>query len=312
LASVFAKPDENLVIAGVAQQGLWASRDNEDSWSAMGEGKGSDAIINRPITIVFDPDDSQRFWEAGIYNGPGVFETKDNGDTFTALGDLGSTDAVSVDLTDPDRATLVAGGHEMPKTLHRSKDGGQTWVDIGGNLPDSTNCTLPLVIDGQTYLVGCGGYGGGPTGIYRTTNSGSTWKKVSDGGGGAPPLRASDGSIYWSSPGNSGLMRSTDDGLTWMEADPSKTARTCTPAELPDGRLAAFGQKVILISSDQGMTWLPATTEFPYEDDEFVAGFIYSAPAKAFFIWHNTCGFSGPVPVPDNAIMRYDFDPEIN
>jgi photosystem II stability/assembly factor-like uncharacterized protein len=312
MSSVFAKPDEDLMIAGIALRGLWKSDDGGGSWTPMGTGQGSDEIINRPTALVYDPDDPQRFWESGIYGGPGVFETKDNGETFTALGDTMANDLVSVDLSDPARATLLAGGHEQAKALRRSKDGGMTWTQIGGGLPDATNCTLPLVIDATTYLVGCGGYGGGPTGIYRSTNSGIKWTKVSDGGGGAAPLRASDGSIYWSSPGNGGMVRSTDDGVTWTDADPSRTTHTSAPSELPGGRISAFGFKNIVITSDQGATWVPATTELPYNDQEFVAGFIYSAQQRAFFVWHNTCGFSGSVPVPENAIMRYEFDYESN
>jgi photosystem II stability/assembly factor-like uncharacterized protein len=310
LTSVFAKPDEDLMIAGVAQQGLWASRDGGGSWSAMGTGRGSDTITNRPTALVYDPEDSNRFWESGIYNGPGVFETTDDGKTFTALGDAQTTDLVSVDLSDPDRATLVAGGHETTNTLRRSKDGGKTWTDIRGNLPD-TNCTQPLVIDSKTYLVGCGGYPSGPTGIFRTTNSGGSWSNVSDrGGGGAAPIRASDNSIYWPNTGDSGMVRSTDDGRTWTDADPTKMTRTNTPSELPDGRLTARAKDAVIISLDHGATWAPVTAPFPYKEDEVVAGFIYSAQQRAFFVWHSTCGFDGPVPVPNNAIFRYDFDYE--
>lgn len=312
LASVFAKPDEDLMIAGVALQGLWASRDGGASWSAMGTGAGSDAITNRPMALVYDPDNSNHFWEAGIYDGPGVFETKNKGKTFTALGDTHANDLVSIDLSDPAHATMVAGGHEVAKALRLSKDGGATWTDISSNLPDGTNCTLPLVIDKKTYLVGCGGYGGGPSGIYRTTNSGGSWSRVSGGGGGAAPIRASDGSIYWPSPGNSGMVRSTDDGRTWTDADPTKKTRTNTPAALPDGRIAALAKNELIISSDQGATWTPVTTAFPYADDEVISGFTYSAQQRAFFVWHNTCGFDGPVPVPANAIFRYDFDYEQN
>jgi hypothetical protein len=35
---------------------------------------------------------------------------------------------------------------------------------------------------------------------------------------------------------------------------------------------------------------------------------VYSAPRKAFFIWHWTCGQNAPVP--NDAIMQFPFDYE--
>ena len=54
-----------------------------------------------------------------------------------------------------------------------------------------------------------------------------------------------------------------------------------------------------------GSTWTTVTAALPYQD---AVGLVYSAQQKAFFIWHQTCGFGGPVPVPADAIMRFDFD----
>ena len=43
-------------------------------------------ITNRPSAIVYDPEHADTFWEAGIYNGGGVYKTEDNGKTFVQLG----------------------------------------------------------------------------------------------------------------------------------------------------------------------------------------------------------------------------------
>jgi photosystem II stability/assembly factor-like uncharacterized protein len=310
MSGLAAKPDEDLLIAGIAQKGLWSSTDGGDSWESMGAGKGSDKIVNRMRNIVFDPEVTERWWEGGIYNPGGVYETTDNGRTFRMLGgpdQLG--DLLSVDLSDPDRKTLAIGGHETSGGLTLSSDGGETWDPVGKGLPTGTDCTFPLILDAQTFLVGCGGYGGKPNGVYRSTNAGQSWKQVSDAGGVGAPLRASDQTIYWYSP-DGALIRSSDDGVSWTQAVGSGTIEGPSIVELPDGRLASLSKHYVMVSSDQGSNWVIASSAWPYPDTSPPTGLVYAKAQKAFFIWYFTCGFDGPVPVPDDAIMRYDFDYE--
>ena len=56
---ISAKPDGTL-IAGIALHGLWHSADGGDSWTQLGQGDGSDEILNRPSSIVYDPMDAER------------------------------------------------------------------------------------------------------------------------------------------------------------------------------------------------------------------------------------------------------------
>jgi photosystem II stability/assembly factor-like uncharacterized protein len=98
---------------------------------------------------VYDPENPNTYWESGSYNDGGVFRTDDGGATFQPLGNVTHIDAVSVDLTDPDRSTLLAGAHEQ-SVLLRSGDGGNTWTDITGGLPNGRGfSSSPLVIDAQ-------------------------------------------------------------------------------------------------------------------------------------------------------------------
>jgi hypothetical protein len=305
-----AKPEADVLIAGIALNGLWASKDQGQSWQALGKGPSSAPITNSTSAIVYDPNDPKRYWESGIYGAGGLFETKDDGATFVALADVRHNDAVSIDFTDPERKTLLAGGHEQSQKVYRSADGGVTWSEVGGNLPANTDCTHPLAIDGQVHLVGCGGYGGGTTGIFRTTDGGANWTQVSDLGGANAPLRASDGSLYWATPDAQGMARSTDDGQSWTETVGAGILTSAHPIELPDGRIASlgprYGTQYVMVSADRGAHWAQATTALPYED---ARGVLYSTQRKALYIWHSSCGTGGgSVPVPPDAIFRYDFD----
>ena len=122
LSYIWSDADRGMVIAGVALQGLWANEDGSDTWTQLGQGPGSDTISNRLTSIVRDPDHPDTFWESGTYAGGGVYRTDDNGQTFRQLGDVAHSDLVSVDLSDPDRATLLTGVHEQ-SGLFRSADG---------------------------------------------------------------------------------------------------------------------------------------------------------------------------------------------
>jgi photosystem II stability/assembly factor-like uncharacterized protein len=308
LTGVFPKPDEDLIFAGIAGMGLWATRDDGMTWQMVGTSEaGSASIINRPLALVFDPTTSTRFWESGIYNGPGVFETTNDGVTFEALG--GATaydcDLVSIDFTDPNRQTMLAGGHESSGTLFLSTNGGSSWTNVDDVLPPNTNCTTPLVINSTTYLVGCAGYGGGVTGIYRTTDSAATWTMASAYGGLGPPTLMSDGSIYWATPNpTQGVTRSTDQGVTWSTPVGAGVIGTSSVIELPNGLIAALGGRYVVVSADHGETWAPATAAMPIA----ASTLAYSTQRKAFFISYETCGFDGGLLVAPDAVQRFDSD----
>jgi hypothetical protein len=300
-----SRPDRDLLIAGIAQQGLWSSSDGGTTWTKMGQGNGSATITNRATSIIYDPDHPDTFWESGIYNGVGVYRTDDNGSTFLALGDSRHNDKVAVDFKDPARKVLLAGSHEAANRLLRSADGGMTWTDIGPGLPSGAgNSIEPHVIDQQTYLLGTN-LGAG-AGVYRTGDSGMTWTKVYAGGIAGHILLAHDHPMYWLLENNAGVIRSFDDGTTWSKLDGggmvSSNRGGASLVELPDGRLVTLAENVLLISADQAATWQPFGPKMPYNPN----GVLYSPFRKALYIWHLSCGDNPPVPA--DAIMQLTFD----
>jgi len=296
-----AHPAYDMLITVVAQQGLWSSTDGGGSWQQLWPTAGMQQITNRGSSVVFDPAHPDTFWESGIYNGPGVYRTDDNGATFTALGDAHHIDSVSVDLGDPQRQTLLAGGHEQTQTLYRSADGGATWTNVGKNLPAGTNfCTNALVIDHDVHLVGCSGYAGGTDGVFRTTDGGQTWMPTTTASAAALPLWASDGTIYWSLIYDGGLIKSSDQGRTWTQTIKGNTLKTGHPIELPDGRIVAPGPSTLMISADHGVSFQPLGEPMPFNPNSIT----YSPFRNAFFIEQFDCGMA----VVANAISRAGFD----
>jgi photosystem II stability/assembly factor-like uncharacterized protein len=297
LTLVAAVPNSDAVIAGVAARGLWVNTEGT-TWSRLSDDE-SERVTNRPSSIAFDPTNPEIFWESGAY-GPGLYKTTDGGKHFARLGDVNHSDWVSVDFSDPERKTLLAGGHEQGQNIYASTDGGATWKNIGRGLPANSNySTHPFIIDGMTYLIGLGvPNGSAPTnGIYRSNDGGYSWRRVALYGASGPPLRTAKNLLFWTAPGR--LLRSADLGMTWSSM-PIEGLRSTRLAEMSNGRVALVGPSHLLISSDDGSTWTPTGGPLPYQPD----GIAYSEKRKAFFIWKGDCREH----VPANAVMMLQLD----
>ncbi len=84
---------------------------------------------------------------------------------------------------DPARKTILIGLHERDRSLHLSSDGGASFHLIGDHLPEGSGfSTLPIVLDGSTFLTNTSGWGDKKWGIWRSQDGGATWAKVSDAG----------------------------------------------------------------------------------------------------------------------------------
>jgi hypothetical protein len=292
ISMVKAKPDEDLLYVALWQGGMWVSSDGGVTATKLGTGAGSDDVSNGPVTLFFDPADTNTFYESGMY-GPAAYRTTDKGTTFERLGTIEHVDVMSIDFTDSNRMTLLAGAHEQSQKLYLSTDAGANWTDIGPNLPDGTSfSSFPWVIDSTTFLEGCSGFGDADTGVYRSTDAGATWDRVNTQGAHSYPLVASDGTLYWPIIYNRGLLKSTDSGATWTQVVASwNLLTTMSPIELPDQRLAALSgdgdslPRHVMISADGAKTWTQVGPDLPAA----ARGLTYSAQRKAFFSSQEGC-----------------------
>jgi photosystem II stability/assembly factor-like uncharacterized protein len=284
-----AVPDRDEIIAGVSEAGLWSSADGGATWKKLGGD-----IRNRPHQILFDPRDSRTFWISGCY-GAGIFRTDDAGAGFRRLGKLDHVDGIAVDVGDPGRRTLLTALHEKERSLHVSRDGGETWQKIGDRLPEGTNFTSdPLILDSKTFVINTAGWAKGKSfGIYRSADAGETWVKVSDLGPSGRALVASGGAIYWQGVWGSGLIKSADKGVTWTKL--SGLVKT-NPIELPGGKLAAVVDQQLYISRNEGASWEKLGGPLPVKAN----GVVYSPKRRAFYVWRST-----DKKVPD-AVFRWE------
>jgi photosystem II stability/assembly factor-like uncharacterized protein len=204
-------------------------------------------------------------------------------------------------MTDPGRATMLAGGHERT-ALYRSTDGGESWVDVAEALPSGAGYTsYPLVLDADTFLVGTNT--GDAPGIFRSTDGGATWTRVVDRAvHGAPAVDG--GTIAWLTV-DGALLVSDDGGRSFTAGESATGGRRPSIVQLPGERLAAIGDGTVVVSGDLGSTWEPVGPELPFEP----VGLTFSAERSAFYIWFFTCNSpEDGNPVPERAIMQLEVE----
>ncbi len=203
------------------------------------------------ITAVLAHPTNADILYVGTANG-GVWRTANAtaaSPTWTALTDNMeslSIGSLAFDTTDTSYQTIVAGiaklsdasraGGVLNGLLYTS-DGGGSWTQLDGDgLLDGKSCT-GVAARGNTILVAVdnsksGGYG--DVGIYRSTDGGTTFAKVSSGSGGTTGLPGgiaydlaadpTNSKVFYTAivgadnyEGSNGIYKTTDTGATWTK-----------------------------------------------------------------------------------------------
>ncbi len=184
--------------------GIYKSDDGGASWTKTGL-EASEHLSK----IIVHPNDSNTIWVAS--QGPlwspggerGVFKSDDGGETWrNVLSDgpyTGATDLI-IDPRNPDRlyaalwqhhrtvAAYVGGGPESG--IWKSEDGGETWTELKGGLPDGNKGKIGLALSPQRpdTVYAAIELDRREGGVWKSTDRGASWEKQSDAvGGGTGP-----------------------------------------------------------------------------------------------------------------------------
>src|SRR6266576_1121732 len=253
----FAVVESNptIVYVGTASGGVWKTTNNGTTWEPIFDKESVSTIGD----IAIAPSDPSVVWVgSGEPNnrqssswGDGIYKSLDGGKTWKKTG-LEATHHIGrivIHPKHPDVLYVAAQGHlwgpNPERGVYKTSDGGKTWSqvlkindDTGVNDiamdPESPDILYAAAYERRRTPFGFNG-GGPDSAIYKTTDGGVTWKKLTKGlpyenGGGDTGRIGLD--IYRKDPNivyaeiqheKGGTFRSEDKGETWKrmgETDP--------------------------------------------------------------------------------------------
>ena len=181
--------------------GLWKTANRGITFEPIFDHGGSFTLC----CVVIDPKDSNVVWlgtgenasQRSAHFGDGVYKSTDAGKTWTRVG-LAASEHIGKMLIDPRDSNVVYVAAQGPlwsaggeRGLYKTTDGGKTWNAVLTISADTGVSDIvfdpknPDVLYASAYqrrravgqLIG----GGPEGGIYKTTNAGKTWTKLSKG-----------------------------------------------------------------------------------------------------------------------------------
>ena len=283
--------------AGYTGGGVWKSENAGHSWknvsdgSAMNGSIGAIAVAESDPNVVYVGTGEHAVRGQSSSYGNGVFKSTDAGKTWTRAG-LETTKQIAqvrVHPSNPDVAYVAAQGDRWKGTndrgIYRTTDGGKTWtLVLKGVNPTSGASDLSMDPSNPRILyaafwdhqrlpwqVRSGGVG---SGIWKSTDGGDTWARLSEG---LPKLMGKIGVSV--SPANpervyaiveaekGGLFRSDDAGKNWRLLSEERPIQTRSwyymniTADPQNADVVYVMNAPVLKSIDGGRTFatLPAT-----------------------------------------------------
>ncbi len=228
-----------------ASSGLWKTWNHGGSWTPIFDNYGSYSLG----CVSLDPRDPDVVWLGAGENqalrsvsyGDGIYKSTDGGETWKHLG-LTKSEHIAKILIDPRNSDVVYVACQGPlwapggdRGLYKTTDGGQTWQPVL-QISENTGVTDiafdprdPDVIYAAAYqrrrnvglLIG----GGPEAGLFKTTNVGVNWTKLTNGipdvdlGRIALAVSPQQPDVIYAAitaaSRQSGFFRSTNAGDTW-------------------------------------------------------------------------------------------------
>ncbi len=239
------EPDPAIFYVGTPHGGLWKTENAGTTWEVLFSDQPDVVSIG---DVAISPTDASLVWIGTGENqgfrcaswGNGVYKSTDGGQTWQQMGltDTKHIARVIVDPTDNDVVYVAATGHmwgpNKERGVFKTTDGGATWThtlfideDTGVSdlVMDPSNSRVFYAATYQHRASAWGRNQGGPgSGIYKSTDAGASWNKLTNG---IPsgPLGEINLDIYRNNPSvvyaliqheeAKDVYRSDDEGASW-------------------------------------------------------------------------------------------------
>jgi len=287
-------------MVAVASGHVWKSDNAGITWVPVFDNYGAYSTS----CIKYDPNNQFILWlgtgennhQRSLGYGNGVYKSTDGGSTWANMG-LKNSRQIGNILIDPRNSNVVyvacegsLWGPSTDRGLYKTTDGGKNWkkvLNISENtgvnniLCDPRNPDILFASSEQRRRHVFTKIGGGPeTAIYKSTNAGESWDKLTNGlptepmggiGLAISPVKPDYVyAIIESVKGASGFFRSTNSGISWLKmSDHSAQGQYyneifCDP-NIPDKVYSV--ETFSHVTLDGGKTWNPLSTKDRHVDD---------------------------------------------
>jgi photosystem II stability/assembly factor-like uncharacterized protein len=297
----------------VGSGGVWKTENAGTTWTPIFDSQASYSIG----CITLDPSNPDTVWVGTGENvsgrhvgiGDGVYKSLNGGKTWTNTG-LRQSDHIARILVDPRNSNVIYVAAEGPlwssggdRGLYKSTDGGATWTisleinkdtGVASAELDPSNPDVLYAAAYQRRRSVAAFMGGGPdSGIYKSTDAGKTWRKLTVGlpagdkgkiGLAVSPI---DPRVVYAtveaSPDERGFYRSTDRGESWEKRNEYISGGTG-----PHYYQEIFADPNVFdrvyqmdpamrVTSDGGKTWRPVGEKSKHGDNHAMA-FVVGDP----------------------------------
>ncbi|MFA8341945.1 MAG: WD40/YVTN/BNR-like repeat-containing protein [Rhodothermaceae bacterium] len=305
ISSIAVNPyDYSEYYVGSGHGSLWKTTNRGVTFSPVFDSVEPYAIGS----IAIDPSNPNIIWvgtgennnQNNVIYGDGIYRSEDGGKSWKNMG-LKNSEHVTGIAIDPKNSDIVyaaaygslrnEGGD---RGIYKTVDGGKTWKKVlevskytgfyQVHMDPNHSNILYAVAHQRMRKLYTGVSGGPESGIYRTTDSGKTWKKLSRGlpsgnvGRIGMDISPANPDVVYAvveaTDGGQGFYRSTDRGSSWSKMDGYASAYKFYFQKIfadPVDVDRVYSMDVFMMyTADGGRSWKQAGSDKKHVDDHFL------------------------------------------